>query len=144
MRKIFFPVSARFWTVMDTVQLEYDGQRAVFNASAGIYTPAEYSFHCERVSSVRKPLLVNASENATRWSLTFNEFQIQSFSVTGELFSYASDCAGFFSAGIWMGLVTSLLMLLILTYGLHMIMQLRTMDRFDDPKGPGISVPQSE
>lgn len=43
-----------------------------------------------------------------------------------------------------MGLLTSLLMLLIFLYGLHMIMQLNTMDRFDDPKGPFISVPQSE
>lgn len=70
--------------------------------------------------------------------------QIQGFNVTGEDFSYASDCAGFFTPGIWMGLLTSLLMVFILTYGLHMIMQLRTMDRFDDPKGPAISVPQSE
>lgn len=70
--------------------------------------------------------------------------QIQGFNITGEDFSYASDCAGFFTPGIWMGLLTSLLMVFILTYGLHMIMQLRTMDRFDDPKGPAISVPQSE
>ncbi len=70
--------------------------------------------------------------------------QIQGFNVTGSEFSYASDCAGFFSPGIWMGLMTSLLMVLVLTYGLHMIMQLRTMDRFDDPKGPAISVPQTE
>lgn len=40
--------------------------------------------------------------------------------------------------------MTSLLMVLVLTYGLHMIMQLHTMDRFDDPKGPAISVPQTE
>lgn len=64
--------------------------------------------------------------------------------MSGGRFSYASDCAGFFSSGIWMGLVTSLLMVLVLTYGLHMIMQLRTMDRFDDPKGPTISVPQTD
>lgn len=43
-----------------------------------------------------------------------------------------------------MGLVTGLLLLLIFVYGLHMIMQLNTMDRFDDPKGPSISVPQSD
>lgn len=71
--------------------------------------------------------------------------QIQGFGLAnGTDFSYASDCAGFFTAGIWMGLLTSLLMLLIFVYGLHMIMQLNTMDRFDDPKGPSISVPQSE
>ncbi|XP_077074925.1 V-type proton ATPase subunit S1b [Siphateles boraxobius] len=146
MRKIFFPVSARDWTVMEQVVLEYDGQRAIFNASGGIYAPAEYSFHCQSVSSVQNPLLVprNATDNATQWKLTFTDFQIQGFNVTGEMFSYASDCAGFFTPGIWMGLLTSLLMVLILTYGLHMIMQIHTMDRFDDPKGPAISVPLSE
>lgn len=71
--------------------------------------------------------------------------QIQGFGLNnGTDFSYASDCAGFFTPGIWMGLLTSLLMLYIFMYGLHMIMQLNTMDRFDDPKGPSISVPQSE
>ncbi|KAG1961529.1 V-type proton ATPase subunit S1b isoform X2 [Pimephales promelas] len=146
MRKIFFPVSARNWTVMEQVVLEYDGQRAIFNASGGVYAPAEYSFHCQNVSSVQSPLLVprNATDNATQWKLTFTDFQIQGFNVTGEMFSYASDCAGFFTPGIWMGLLTSLLMVLILTYGLHMIMQIHTMDRFDDPKGPAISVPLSE
>ncbi|XP_043080919.1 V-type proton ATPase subunit S1-like [Puntigrus tetrazona] len=146
MRKIFFPVSARDWSVMEQVELEYDGQRAIFNASGGIYSPAEYSFHCQSVSSAQSPLLVprSATDNATLWTLSFNDFQIQGFGVSGEDFSYASDCAGFFTPAIWMGLLTSLLMVLILTYGLHMIMQLRTMDRFDDPKGPAISVPQSE
>uniref|UniRef100_A0A9J7YTA9 ATPase H+ transporting accessory protein 1b n=1 Tax=Cyprinus carpio carpio TaxID=630221 RepID=A0A9J7YTA9_CYPCA len=146
MRKIFFPVSARNWSVVEQVVLEYDGQRAIFNASGGIYSPAEYSFHCQSVSSIQSPLLVprSATDNANQWKLSFTDFQIQGFNVTGEDFSYASDCAGFFTPGIWMGLLTSLLMVFILTYGLHMIMQLRTMDRFDDPKGPAISVPQSE
>lgn len=71
--------------------------------------------------------------------------QIQGFGLSNSTnFSYASDCASFFTPGIWMGLLTVLLMLLILVYGLHMIMQVNTMDRFDDPKGPSISVPQSE
>lgn len=146
MRKIFFPVSARNWSVLEQVVLEYDGQRAIFNASGGIYSPAEYSFHCQSVSSAQSPLLLprSATDNATQWTLSFTDFQIQGFNITGEDFSYASDCAGFFTPGIWMGLLTSLLMVFILTYGLHMIMQLRTMDRFDDPKGPAISVPQSE
>uniref|UniRef100_A0A2R8N3I0 ATPase H+ transporting accessory protein 1 n=1 Tax=Callithrix jacchus TaxID=9483 RepID=A0A2R8N3I0_CALJA len=68
--------------------------------------------------------------------------QIQAFNVMGEQFSYASDCAGFFSPGIWMGLLTSLFMLFIFTYGLHMILSLKTMDRFDDHKGPTISLTQ--
>ncbi|XP_017549808.2 V-type proton ATPase subunit S1b [Pygocentrus nattereri] len=145
MRKIFFPVSGRNWMVMEHVQLNFDGETALFNSTRGINTPAEYSFHCQRVSNTESPLLVpsSATDKATQWTLLFTEFQIQSFTVT-ENFAYASDCASFFTPGIWMGLLTTLLMVFILTYGLHMIMQLRTMDRFDDPKGPVISVPQNE
>nr|XP_020464814.1 V-type proton ATPase subunit S1 [Monopterus albus] len=141
-----YKVSARHWFTLNTVELEYDGTKATFNGSRNIYAPAEYSYRCESVTSFRWPLLVPRSfkDPASQWRVSFEDFQIQGFNVTGSEFSYASDCAGFFSPGIWMGLMTSLLMVLVLTYGLHMIMQLHTMDRFDDPKGPAISVPQTE
>ncbi|XP_034027941.1 V-type proton ATPase subunit S1 [Thalassophryne amazonica] len=141
-----YKVSARRWFTLDAVELEYDGTKATFNGSRNIYAPAEYSYHCESVTSFRWPLLVPRSlkDPANQWRVSFEDFQIQAFNVTEGEFSYASDCAGFFTPGIWMGLMTSLLMVLVLTYGLHMIMQLHTMDRFDDPKGPAISVPQTE
>ncbi|XP_038863917.1 V-type proton ATPase subunit S1-like [Salvelinus namaycush] len=141
-----YPVSARNWFTLDTVELVFNTLTATYNGSHGIYAPAEYSFHCQNVNNFRNALLVPRTQNATQWRILFTDFQIQGFSILNGTtdFSYASDCAGFFTPGIWMGLITSLLMLLILTYGLHMIMQLRSMDRFDDPKGPCISVPQSE
>lgn len=149
MSQRFYPVSARNWFTLDTVQLQNNSLTASFVGRRGIYAPAEYSFHCQLVSSFQDALLVpnNPAFNVSQWRLNFVDFQIQGFGLvngTSPNFSYASDCAGFFTAGIWMGLVTSLLMLLIFVYGLHMIMQLNTMDRFDDPKGPSISVPQSE
>ncbi|XP_054912793.1 V-type proton ATPase subunit S1-like [Poeciliopsis prolifica] len=147
MSQQFYPVSARNWFTLDSVQVQVhsSGQTASFVGSHGIYAPAEYSFHCQSVSSFRDTLLVPANLNSTQWKLNFVDFQIQGFRLSnGTNFSYASDCAGFFTAGIWMGLITSLLMLLIFVYGLHMIMQLNTMDRFDDPKGPSIAVPQSD
>ncbi|XP_045913179.1 ATPase H+ transporting accessory protein 1a isoform X1 [Micropterus dolomieu] len=141
-----YQVSARRWFTLDAVELEYDGTKATFNGSRNIYAPAEYSYRCESVTNFRWPLLIprSSKDPANQWKVSFEDFQIQGFNVTGSEFSYASDCAGFFSPGIWMGLITSLLMVLVLTYGLHMIMQLHTMDRFDDPKGPAISVPQTE
>ncbi|CAJ1084455.1 V-type proton ATPase subunit S1b [Xyrichtys novacula] len=143
----FYSVSARNWFTLESVQLQSNGVTASFSGRRAIYAPAEYSYHCQTVSSIGDALLVQNSTNvnASQWRLNFVDFQIQGFSLAnGTNFSYASDCAGFFTAGIWMGLLTSLLMLLIFVYGLHMIMQLNTMDRFDDPKGPSISVPQSE
>lgn len=141
-----YKVSARRWFSLDEVELEYDGTKATFNGSRSVYAPAEYSYRCESVTSFRWPALVprNSKDPANQWRVSFEDFQVQGFNVTGREFSYASDCAGFFTPGIWMGLVTSLLMVLVLTYGLHMIMQLRTMDRFDDPKGQAISVPQTD
>ncbi|XP_068603080.1 ATPase H+ transporting accessory protein 1a [Brachionichthys hirsutus] len=141
-----YKVSARRWFTLDAVELEYDGTRATFNGSRNVYAPAEFSYSCASVASFNAPLLVPRSpgDPANQWRVSFRDFQIQGFNVTGRTFSYASDCAAFFSPGIWMGLLTSLLLVLVLTYGLHMIMQLHTMDRFDDPKGPAIAVPQTE
>ncbi|TMS16753.1 V-type proton ATPase subunit S1 [Larimichthys crocea] len=147
MTRRLYPVSARYWFTLDSVQLQSSGLTASFIGSRNIYAPAEYSFHCQSVKSFQEALLVpnNTNQNTSQWRLNFIDFQIQGFGLAnGTNFSYASDCAGFFTAGIWMGLLTSLLMLFIFVYGLHMIMQLNTMDRFDDPKGPSISVPQSE
>ncbi|XP_029973745.1 V-type proton ATPase subunit S1b [Salarias fasciatus] len=147
MSQRFYSVSARNWFTLDSVQLEANGTTATFFGNRSIYAPAEYSFRCQSVSSFQDALLIPSTTESAQsdWRLNFVDFQIQGFGLSnGTNFSYASDCAGFFTAGVWMGLLTSLLMLLILVYGLHMIMQVNTMDRFDDPKGPSISVPQTE
>uniref|UniRef100_A0A1A8MTY1 ATPase, H+ transporting, lysosomal accessory protein 1a n=1 Tax=Nothobranchius pienaari TaxID=704102 RepID=A0A1A8MTY1_9TELE len=143
MSQRFYPISARNWFTLDQVQLRVFNQTETFIGSRGIYAPAEYSYRCQTVRSYQDALLIPA-DVTSQWRLEFTDFQIQGFSLASGNFSYASDCAGFFTPGIWMGLVTSLLMLLIFVYGLHMMMQLNTMDRFDDPKGPTISVPQTE
>ncbi|XP_070695469.1 V-type proton ATPase subunit S1b [Pempheris klunzingeri] len=147
MSQRFYSVSARNWSTLDSVELQFSGLAASFIGSRNIYAPVEYSYHCQFVTSFQDNLLVpnNTNQNTSHWRLNFTDFQIQGFSLAnGTNFSYANDCAGFFTPGIWMGLLTSLLMLFIFVYGLHMIMQLNTMDRFDDPKGPSISVPQLE
>uniref|UniRef100_A0A8I3S6Z4 ATPase H+ transporting accessory protein 1 n=1 Tax=Canis lupus familiaris TaxID=9615 RepID=A0A8I3S6Z4_CANLF len=138
----FYPVSARHWFTMERLEIHSNGSVAYFNASQ-VTGPSIYSFHCEYVSSLSKNgnLLVPRLQPSL-WEVTLRDFQIQAFNVSGEQFSYASDCAGFFSPGIWMGLLTSLFMLFIFTYGLHMILSLKTMDRFDDHKGPTISLTQ--
>uniref|UniRef100_A0A3P8Q8G5 ATPase H+ transporting accessory protein 1b n=1 Tax=Astatotilapia calliptera TaxID=8154 RepID=A0A3P8Q8G5_ASTCA len=147
MSKRFYSVSAREWFSLDAVELQYANLSASYIASRDIYAPAEYSFHCQSVANFGDILLhTNTTDtNSSQWRLNFIDFQIQGFGLANSTnFSYASDCASFFTPAIWMGLVTVLLTLLILVYGLHMIMQINTMDRFDDPKGPSISVPQSE
>uniref|UniRef100_A0A663NAI8 ATPase H+ transporting accessory protein 1 n=1 Tax=Athene cunicularia TaxID=194338 RepID=A0A663NAI8_ATHCN len=121
----FYGGSARNWSTLDSVEIVQDGEKfAKFNVSV-MSAPVEYSFHCQLVG-------------------TSNLYPIQGFNVENNRFSYASDCTGFFTPGIWMGLVISVVLLWILAYGIHMITQLTTNSRFDDPKGPALSVPQTE
>uniref|UniRef100_V9KMN9 V-type proton ATPase subunit S1 n=1 Tax=Callorhinchus milii TaxID=7868 RepID=V9KMN9_CALMI len=139
-----YPVSAKHWFTLDTVEISTARARAGFNVSH-IYAPALYSYHCRFVltSNQASPAFIPLTPD-NKWAITLQDFQVQGFGVKELRFSYASDCAGFFTPAIWMGLLTSLLLIAILSYGLHMIINLKTMDRFDDPKGPTISVPQTE
>ncbi|XP_020831292.1 V-type proton ATPase subunit S1 [Phascolarctos cinereus] len=140
----FYPVSARSWFTMDRLEIHTNNSVVVFNSSH-VTAPSIYSFHCQYVSTERsKEGLLVSSPGSSTWHVTFQNFQIQAFNLSGGNFSYASDCASFFSPGIWMGLVSSLFMLFIFTYGLHMILNLKTMDRFDDHKGSTLSVPLME
>ncbi|XP_050717927.1 V-type proton ATPase subunit S1-like [Eriocheir sinensis] len=59
-------------------------------------------------------------------------------------FGPAWDCVGFFTVPIWVSLLTTLLLLIILTTGLYMLSDIKTMDRFDDPKGQPIMIPVSD
>ncbi|XP_015708500.1 V-type proton ATPase subunit S1 isoform X1 [Coturnix japonica] len=146
MTNMLYGGSDRNWFTLDSVEIVQDeGKLAKYNVSV-ISAPAEYSFHCQLVgtSSLDLASLIPSNLEAINWDVFISRFQIQGFNVENGQFSYASDCTGFFSPAIWMGLLTSIILLWILTYGIHMIMQLTTNSRFDDPKGPALSVPQTE
>ncbi|XP_010579604.1 V-type proton ATPase subunit S1 [Haliaeetus albicilla] len=142
----FYGGSARNWSTLDSVEIVQDEEKfAKFNVSV-ISAPAEYSFHCQLVgtSNLYPARLIPSNNEARNWDVFISKLQIQGFNIENNQFSYASDCTGFFTPGIWMGLVTSIILLWILAYGIHMIMQLTTNSRFDDPKGAALSVPQTE
>uniref|UniRef100_A0A1B0DNI5 V-type proton ATPase subunit S1/VOA1 transmembrane domain-containing protein n=1 Tax=Phlebotomus papatasi TaxID=29031 RepID=A0A1B0DNI5_PHLPP len=85
---------------------------------------------------------------------SFNELQITRLQLeprfstdsTEPFLGYSEpwDCVGFISPGIIGGLFVTILLLIILAAGLSWIMEIRTMDRFDDVKGKTITVNVSE
>uniref|UniRef100_A0A8C5MZA3 V-type proton ATPase subunit S1 n=1 Tax=Leptobrachium leishanense TaxID=445787 RepID=A0A8C5MZA3_9ANUR len=144
----FYTGSARNWFKIENVMIIPNQQKeknATFNTTYAS-APAEYAYHCQQVgtSSLYPETFVPINSEAKNWEIYIYEFQIQGFNIKNNLFSYASDCSSFFSAAIWMGLVSSIILLWILSYGIFMIMQLTTNDKFDDPKGPTLSIPQSD
>lgn len=59
-------------------------------------------------------------------------------------FESSYDCVGTMSVPIWSGLFIVILLLFITIGGVMMMMDIRTMDRFDDPKGKTITINASE
>ncbi|KAG9488037.1 hypothetical protein GDO78_007698 [Eleutherodactylus coqui] len=131
--KSYYKQSVQNWFKLQSVQILLNHSvQATFNTSK-IFAPISYSYHCQHVSSLQKydALLVpSSSENSSRlWDVTFQDFQIQGFNIEDGEFSYAKDCATYFSPAILMGLVMSLILLLVLAYALHMLVHLKSMDR---------------
>lgn len=104
-----------------------------------ISAPKVFSYHCTKL------ILLRESQNSSRISVEIKGLQIQPFDGrNGTFTNNVWDCTGFFSIGIWMGLISTLVLGMILAFGLCMIMDIKTMDRFDDPKGKMFSVPVME
>lgn len=70
--------------------------------------------------------------------IRFDRLQLQPFDFHysgGKFSDDVDDCVPFFSVGVWMSLFAGLILILIFFFGISMITTLKTMDRFDDPKG---------
>lgn len=104
-----------------------------------------WSFGCKNLT-LQAPL--PPPYQGKRKIIRLTKFQFQPFwdeMNTAEMkFGPCNDCIGFFSAGIWGGLFVVILLLLILFYGISNMMEIRTMDRFDDPKGKTITISAQE
>nr|XP_008260115.2 V-type proton ATPase subunit S1-like protein isoform X1 [Oryctolagus cuniculus]XP_008260116.2 V-type proton ATPase subunit S1-like protein isoform X1 [Oryctolagus cuniculus]XP_017200051.2 V-type proton ATPase subunit S1-like protein isoform X1 [Oryctolagus cuniculus]XP_051709586.1 V-type proton ATPase subunit S1-like protein isoform X1 [Oryctolagus cuniculus]XP_051709587.1 V-type proton ATPase subunit S1-like protein isoform X1 [Oryctolagus cuniculus]XP_051709588.1 V-type proton ATPase subu len=126
-------LSIQSWFSLHRVEMIFNNSvRATFNAT-GIYAPSSYSYHCHLVSSLQgaDALLLpsDPADMASLWEVSFTDFQIQGFTVQGARFAKARDCASAFSPAILMGLATSLVLLLVLAYVLHMLTYLRALDQ---------------
>lgn len=104
-----------------------------------VYAPVGFSYHCT------EGIFYGAS---TAQNLSLPKFQIQAYSITQNRtqfgFGDAYDCVGFTTAPIWSGLFVTFILALIMTFGLTFMMDIKTMDRFDDPKGKTITVNVTE
>ncbi|XP_036415509.1 ATPase H+ transporting accessory protein 1 like a [Colossoma macropomum] len=138
MSNTFYESAGQNWFTLDSVHIHYNWtHEATFNAT-DVYAPSTNSYHCQHVSSLQKydTLLVPSSntDNSANWHITFTDFQIQAFNVQSSKFASASDCATFFTPAILMGLITSLILLLVLAYALHMVVHLKHIDRYEEHK----------
>jgi len=116
----------------------YDFKEIPLISSVDPTAPLKMSFHCSKfgpwVGVVDK-----TNFNFTP-QVEFRNFQMEAFMKDNSKFGPSYDCVGFFSIGIWSGIFVTIILLSILSWGITMVMSVKTMDRFDDVKSKPISV----
>ncbi|XP_037298974.1 LOW QUALITY PROTEIN: V-type proton ATPase subunit S1 [Manduca sexta] len=109
--------------------------------TSDVHALIDFSYRCKQFISFSS---VNES---TVYTVSFEDMKIQPFfasSNESQPFGDSFNCVGFFSAPIWAGLFVVFILLAIMFYGVMMMMDIRTMDRFDDPKGKTITINAAE
>lgn len=86
----------------------------------------------------------NHTEETVSAGLTFPEMQLQVYKVHRGRFGPIWECGNMISIGLWVGILVTLMFALVCTWGFTMLANINTMDRFDDPKGKQIYVPQTD
>jgi len=99
-----------------------------------IIAPVTFSYHCSSKTVFQ----------GTNVTLTLENFQAQPYMDKSAAFGDAYNCEPFFTPPIWSGIFVTSILALIMIWGLVMIMDIRTMDQFDDPKGKTITVNVAE
>lgn len=106
---------------------------APLGAAFGCYDPGMF------------PPIITAQSNDYRVGLTFPYLRLQVFELSsGNRFGPEWACDNFMTIGVWVGLLVSLLFALVCYWGFSMLASIQTMDRFDDPRGKSIHVPQTD
>ncbi|EEB17209.1 vacuolar ATP synthase subunit S1, putative [Pediculus humanus corporis] len=120
------------WWSLDSAEILHSKQ--TLNPTEEVGAPYDYSYFCN-------PSIVFSSKEA---SLTFDNFQVQPRVGKGNSFGPVMHCIPYFSIAIWSGIVIVAILSIVLAWGIVMIMDINTNDRFDDPKGKTITITATE
>lgn len=137
-------------TELEVSQLGHRGQFLNFEfktkASNGytVSAPLGLAWGCQ------EPGIFHCTDpNATTTAgIKLPELQLQAFRVKhnhkGPQFGPLWECGVLIPIGLWVGILVSLGFASICVWGFTMLANINTMDRFDDPRGKNINVPQTD
>ncbi|XP_060516168.1 V-type proton ATPase subunit S1 [Cylas formicarius] len=135
----FTRTASNYWN-LHVVVVTIDSVTFHEKVNGTIYAPLAFSYACGN------QVFKNASLGQ---SITLPRFQVQPLYrqtiLTQQMkFDDPYHCVGFTSIPIWSGLFVTFILMLIMTFGLTMMMDIKTMDRFDDAKGKTITISAAE
>lgn len=137
----------RYWELNSQSKIKVSG--SVVTKDLTIRNPEEvtggtqFSYSCQSLSLRSLKPKLNGSNAEIR--LTFSRFQIQpygTFKQNGreKIFLDSFDCSTWFTVPLWTGTLVVLLFTAILAMGVVALLDIKTMDRFENPKGKTITI----
>lgn len=121
------------------------GDKVVSRFPAYLFASEDYAMRCGEGLEFTIPN-DNTYESFTKYIIHNSQF-LPVFKETENLgfdTEKIVQCTGYYTPGILSGLFVILLLLIIMIWGLSFIMDIRTMDKFDDPKGKTITINASD
>lgn len=116
----------------------------------GICAPLGLCWSCtDQVLRAKNLTVVKENQLSVLWHLPGMVLEPEwgnTANLTGAQFRFSAnwDCDPLIPLSVWVGLLVTLLLVSILAWGLQMLADLQTPNKWDDPKKPGIHVPQAE
>ncbi|KAI1285580.1 V-type proton ATPase subunit S1 [Halotydeus destructor] len=134
----------RKWSLSPSSAVEVDGpapgvKRSFTLKESGVTASSGFSFSCLNLQ-LDSPSPTN--NTLATISMVVKRFQFQPFSTKNpdKIFANSFDCSTWFTISLWVGLFTLLLFTSIIGGGVYMLFDIKTMDRFENPKGKTITV----
>lgn len=106
----------------------------------GVTAGDTFSFSCSKLELMSHRATIKKPRTLT---LVISRFQLQPFRLTGKqdrVFEDSFDCATWFTIPVWTGFLVILLFTAILSFGVFALLDIKTPDRFENPKGKTITV----
>ncbi|XP_059468627.1 V-type proton ATPase subunit S1-like [Neocloeon triangulifer] len=128
--RLRFPELYRGYWNLGEVEVENGATPVVLSLKNNITVPRNFSYHCSAF---------NTTFRDANNSLIFTDFQVEPYNYRVG-FSDPYDCSYFFTIPILSGLFCTGFLAIIMAWGLSMILDIKTNDRYDDPKGKTITV----
>ncbi|RNA17389.1 V-type proton ATPase subunit [Brachionus plicatilis] len=143
----FRPTNNTYYYVLDSSSIELNNSKThelvYMGTPYGMETPVNYSFVCTKTTFKVQNKTKDGKSNSKVW-IYIQKLQLQPTGVqnnnTEYTFGRVNYCQGFFSSGIWMAITSSLILAFILAFGIALLMNVKTMDKFDDPKGKPLNI----
>ncbi|XP_033362038.1 V-type proton ATPase subunit S1-like [Bombus vosnesenskii] len=118
------------------------GNPQILTTDTDIVFPFNFSYHCSQIITFKNG---DTALNITGLQVQLDPQPDKKTNGT-KIFAFndAYDCVGFTTIPIWTGIFVTAILALIMIWALTMIIDIRTMDRFDDPKGKTITISAQE